>query len=246
MTRYAVFSAAAALACALSLNAPAARAQTQAVDRARVASEIESLRGQIKEKEAALLAPSAADLERHAEFLAQPGTGLVRLLPRDKWQNKLSMSGGGAYYSFAHLTHEYGRGSDIELDGERLTVGFAGANFGFMSNLGDVPLETVSAETDAVQFMASFKTPSAEPEARTSFRQFAHGDGHQAGPWTYRRTLPAVVGNTYALRSVNYHESDVLVAFRVVRKDTDGSIIVLWKMLKKYPKPALERNVAEQ
>ena len=123
-------------------------------------------------------------------------------------------------------------------------VGFAGADFGFMLNLGDVPLEVVSEETEAVRFMASFKTPSAEPEARAAYRQFGEREGHQAGPWTYRSRLPVVAGHTYALRSVNYLEADVLVAFRVVRKDEDGSVVLLWKLLKKYPKPTLERNVA--
>jgi hypothetical protein len=120
-------------------------------------------------------------------------------------------------------------------------VGFAGADFGFLVSLGDMPVENVSEETEAVQFMASFKTPSAELEARASYRQFAYHPGHQAGRWTYRSRLPAVENQTYALRSVNYDRSDVLVAFRVVRKDADGSVVLLWKILKKYPKPLLER-----
>ena len=35
---------------------------------------------------------------------------------------------------------------------------------------------------------------------------------------------------------------DVLVAFRIIRKDDDDSVIILWKLLKKYPKPELARN----
>jgi hypothetical protein len=216
----------------------------QTGERSKAAAEIESLREQIKVREAALLAPSDEDRRAHAEFLAQPDTGLVRLLPREKWDSKLSMRGDGAYYSFERLTHEYGYGSDIELAQDQLSVGFAGADFGFMVSLGVAPVDNVSEETEAVQFMASFKTPSAEPEARASHRQFAHHAGLQAGRWTYKSRLPAVEGQTYALRSVNYDRSDLLVAFRVVRKDTDGSVVLLWKVLKKYPKPVLERDAA--
>ena len=218
-----------------------AGALAQTVDRAKAAEEIESLREQIKAREAALLAPSDEDRKAHAEFLAQADTGLVRLLPREKWDSKLSTRGGGAYYSFERLTHEYGYGSDIQLEQGALSVGFAGADFGFLVSVGDVPVENVSEETEAVQFMAAFKTPSAEPEARASYRQFAFHPGHQAGRWTYRSRVPVVEGQTYALRSVNYDRSDVLVAFRVVRRDTDGSVVLLWKILKKYPKPLLER-----
>lgn len=235
-----LFSLALSFAC-LSAAPPGARAQSD--ERARAAAEIESLREQLKEREAVLLAPSKEDRETYAAFLARADTGLVRLLPRGRWDDKLSFRGGGAYYSFANLTHEYGRASDVELQQEHLMVGFAGADFGFMVSLGEAPLEGVSEETEAVRFMASFRTPAAEAEARAAKRHF-DGEGHRDGPWTYRRRLPAVAGQTYALRSINYRESDVLVAFRVVRKDSDGSVVLLWKLLKRYPKPALELTAA--
>ncbi len=211
--------------------------------RAQAAAEIESLREQIKAREATLLAPPDEDRKAYAEFLAQPRTGLVRLLPRERWDGKLSTRGGGAYYSFTRLTHEYGYGSDLELQQVELSVGFAGADFGFMVNLGNVPLETLAADSESVRFMASYQTPLAEPEARAAYRQFASA-GRQEGELTYKSRLPVFVNNTYALRSINYDNSDVLVAFRVVRKDFDGSVVLLWKILKKYPKPELQRSVA--
>ncbi len=223
------------------LFAPCVLAQTDA--RAQAAAEIESLREQIKAREATLLAPSDEDRKAYAEFLAQHGTGLVRLLPRERWMGKLSTNGDGAYYSFARRSQEYGYGSDLSLEQDTLSVGFAGADFGFMVNLGNVPLETVTADSEAVRFMASYETPSAEPEARKAYRLFG-AEGQQAGQWTYKSRLPIFVNNTYALRSVNYDRSDVLVVFRVVRKDFDGSAVILWKLLAKYPKPALQRNVA--
>lgn len=232
---------------ALSLvcvGAACVTAQAQTTDRARAAAEIESLREQIKAREAALLAPSDEDRKAYAEFLARPDTGLIRLLPRGKWDGKLSIRGGGAYYSFTRLTHEYGYGSDVELQQGNLMVGFAGADFGLMLDLGEVPLEVVSEETEAVRFMASYKAPVAEAEVRAAYRQFGEREGHQAGPWIYRSSLPAVAGHTYALRSINYRESDVLVAFSVVRKEADGSVVLLWKLLKSYPKPTLEQSVA--
>jgi hypothetical protein len=42
------------------------------------------------------------------------------------------------------------------------------------------------------------------------------------------------------LRAINYRVSDVLVAFRVIRQDADGSMILLWKMLKTFPTPELK------
>jgi hypothetical protein len=216
------------------------RAQTG--DRAKAAAEIESLREQIKAREAILLAPSNEDLQTYAGFLSQPHTGLVRLLPREKWMLKLSTPGDGAFYSFARLTQEFGHGSDIMLDGGRFFGGLGGANFGFFVNLGDVPLESVSLETSGVQPLAEFQTPLAEREAREQQRRAR--EGFKKDGQTYIEMLPAVADNTYTLRSINYDSTDVLVAFRVVRKDTDGSMVLLWKLLKKYPKPTLERSAA--
>jgi hypothetical protein len=239
MQRRTLFSLA-LLLLATTFLSPGVRAQAD--EREKAAAEIESLREQIKAREAILLAPSNEDRQAYAEFLAQSGTGLIRLLPREKWDSKLSTRGGGAYYSFTRLTHEYGYGSDISLEQDYFQVGFAGANFGFMVNLGVVPLETVTAETDGVRFMSAFQTPSAEPEARKAYRQF--GGGQKAGQWVYMNRLPVSVNSTYVVRSINYDASDVLVAFRVVRKDSDGSVVLLWKMVNQFQMPILERNTA--
>ncbi|HEV7891204.1 MAG TPA: hypothetical protein VGP08_11210 [Pyrinomonadaceae bacterium] len=223
------------------LFAPCVLAQEDA--RSQAAAEIESLRAQITAREAALFSISKEDTTAHALFLAQPGTGLVRLLPREKWDGKLSVHGGGAYYSFTRRTHEYGHGSDISLEQNYLGVGFAGADFGFMLNLGDVPLEMLSLDAEALRFPSSFKTPTLEADARATHLSF-YEPGRSEGEFVYKSRLPVSVGSTYVLRSINYDDWDVLVAFRVIKKDSDGSIVLLWKMLEEFPKPNLQRNVA--
>jgi hypothetical protein len=236
MTRRTLFAA--AMLAAFCMFPSALRAQTQ--DRTQVAAEIEALRGQIKAKESLLLAIPSEDREAFAEFLAEPGTGLVRLLPREAWDGKLSMRGGGAYYSFTRLTHEYGYGSDISLEQNNFSVGFAGADFGFLVNLGNVPLESVTLTTDGVRYLAAFNAPGAEPGARAEQRRMSMG--FEVEDWTYKSRLPVFTKQTYVVRSVDYGTSDVLVAFRVIRKDSDGSVVLLWKILKKYSKPELERT----
>src|SRR5687768_17440097 len=75
-----------------------------------------------------LLAPSVQDRADHAAFLKQSDTGLIKLLPREVYdwrtygtEKHLNLKGGGAYYSFFYLSHEYGYGSDIELDHNKFT-----------------------------------------------------------------------------------------------------------------------------
>lgn len=215
-------------------------AAAQGSDRTKLEKDIASLQEQLKAKEAQFLEPSSEDKDAFAEFLRQPNTGLVRLLPREKYEKILATRGGGAYYSFTRLTHEYGYGSDITLEQGRFGVGFAGYDFGFFSVLGDIPLESVNLEHTSTQFLVNYAPPSTEPDIRDQQRQ-SH-TGTRAGNFTYSNSAAAMANTTYILRSISYRDSDVLVAFRVVRADSDGSMILLWKMLKKFPTPITARQ----
>jgi len=231
----------------LSLTGSFAVAQSQT--REDVLREIETKRAQLLELEKQFLSPSAEDLNAHAAFLSQPDTGLIRLLPRelydpgtDKAKTKaLTVTGGGAYYSFLRRTHEYGYGSDIELASGQFAVGFAGADYGMMVNLGEVGLDGISLDDPRAVFIASHNPSPQEPKARLDARQFG-GKGITVDNVDHRNRFPVKVNNTYLLRSIGYSTSDVLVAVKVVRQDTDGSVILAWKLLKKYPVPALARQ----
>jgi hypothetical protein len=199
----------------------------------------------LSEDDRIALAPPAEDVGRFAAFLSQPDTGLVRLLPREKVERKPGVRGGGAYYSFAHLVHEYAYGSDVALEQGSISTGFAGADFGLIFDLGEMPLEDVTADTEPVRFLATFSPPSAEPEARKIQMQLHYG--YQHGWFVYRRLIPAVVGHTYVVRAVHYETSDMLVAFRVIREEeAAGGVILLWKTLKKYAPPELRRDAASR
>jgi len=222
------------------------------------------------------LAPSDEDRANYANLLAQHNTGLIRLLPRQdnlaKNANAVKIRGGGAYYSFAFLTHEYGYGSDLELsttmrymsrsprdddsdsdpgpvtmrDLARLpvwhsfSVGFAGADYGMMTTLGDVALEDIRLDDSRLGFVLAYRPPRAEPAARAEAMAFRKGV--MVGWQLYQSNLPIQVNCTYLLRSISYDRSDVAVAFRVVRQEPDDSVTIAWKLLKKFPTPGLARN----
>ena len=151
----------------------------------------------------------------------------------------MSIRGGGAYYSFTRLAHEYGAGSDIMLQRGEFLVGFAGASFGFICDLGSTPIEQVTLDHKAVQFPLTFVAPTKLPEARQHYQLSVQG--FEAKGFTYGRNVIASEGRAYILRSIDYETSDVLVVFRAVRKDSDGSMVLLWKTLKKFSIPRLEK-----
>jgi hypothetical protein len=191
-----------------------------------------------------LLAPSAQDRLTYESFLRERKTGLIRLMPRESYdwetyhaKKRIPIRGGGAYYSFANLTHAYGFGNDLALERKVLSVGFGGADYGMLTNLGDRPLEGITLDNSGARFIAQYAPPGRERAARSEFRRFQAGVKIEGV--LYRSRLPLEIGATYLLRSIVYRESDVLVAFRTVREDADGSVIIAWKLLKKYPVPEL-------
>ena len=206
-----------------------------------IVKEIEAKRAEIAALEKKLLATSNADREEFAAFLTQSDTGLIRLLPREKFDRKLmTLSGGGAYYSFVRKTHEYGQGSDISLEQEQLSVGFAGADYGMLLNLGDISIDQVTSELVPVRALIEYVPPTKESEARAEYQKL--WQGVDLAGFTFKSRLPAKVSNTYLLRSISHGRSDTAAAFRVVRKDTDGSMIVVFKVLKKVPAPKFEKT----
>jgi hypothetical protein len=218
----------------------------QAESRDDVIKQIEAKRAELSALEKKLLSPSEEDRTAYAPFMGQHDKGLIRLLPREVYDKDttLTIRGGGSYYSFVTLTHAYGRGSDIALEQGFLSVGFAGADYGMLLNVGDVPLEEINIEHPKVKFLADYSAVMEEPQARVEQRRF--GSGTKIDEVIYSRRVRAQVKATYIVRSINYSESDVLVAFRVLRKDTDGSLIIAWKMLKEFPIPDLARNTNQQ
>ena len=127
------FYVAAALLSTLLLASLTVLAQTPS--REDLLNEITAKRAELDALERTFLAPSEADRTLYAAFLREPETGLIRLLPRETYDDiankdrkKIVTRGGGAYYSFTQLTHEYGYGSDIELSqGTLSSGGFGGA-----------------------------------------------------------------------------------------------------------------------
>ena len=222
----------------------------QSESREGLLNEFTSKRAELATIEKKLLLPAEEDRTAYAEFLAQPDTGLIRLLPHEVFgsptSNKglLAVDGGGAFYSFVLLTHEYGQGSDILLSQGYLSVGFAGVNYGILAQASNVDLTEISVDHPSTHFLANYQAATEEPAARQEYRRF--GPGITVDGVKYSSRVKAEVGMTYTLRSIDYGRSDWLVALKVVRQDSDGSLIIVWKILKKFPKPELARDNSAQ
>lgn len=183
-----------------------------------------------------LLLPSDAEL---AEAENQ-GFKVFRLIPRgmfDYVQNELSIRGGGAYYSFVKRSHSYDETPQIQLAQGNLSVGFAGADYGFIADLGDVPLESLGLKNKFVKVLAKYKAKSIEAEAREEY--IKGGKGFELNGLKLKSSQPSKFGNSYLLRAISYNDADTLVAFKVYGEDKNGVLTIFWKPLKNFEKPIL-------
>lgn len=220
----------------VSLSLLASLASGQKASREQKIQSIFDLRAQISVLEKEILLPDALDVQAPERL----GWSAIRILPREKYDSILAIRGGGAYYSFVRKTHEYGYGSDIQLEQGILSVGFAGADYGFLKDIGEIGLEDINSETLEVAALLKYVPPADEPSIRAEYHKL--WPNYVLNDISFTRRLPAVVGHSYILRSISYDRSDIIVAFSLARKDADGSLILVWKAIENFPKPVMRRE----
>jgi hypothetical protein len=215
----------------LLLSSVAAQTRSQAVE------EFNNLKKSDKTAEKIILSPDKQDFAAAENENAQ----VFRILPREKYDRQvLNVRGGGAYYSFTNKSHSYDDTPQIELQRNNLSVGFYGASFGLIADLGHLSLADIERETKGVDFLVNYRPPLEEAKARSEYYKIA--GGFEIDGVTYKKSVPVAVGHSYVLRAISFDKADALVAFNVYRRDADGSLIIFWKPLENFEKPQLARN----
>jgi len=219
-------------------SAGLAQTHQQAIEELSIAEQkIEAAKKEAERLEQAILQPDKDDLIA----AGKENVKVFRLLPREKYDRGFfKVRGGGSYYSFTNQSHSYNEIPQIGLEQNYLKVGFYGASYGFLADLGEIGLAKIDDKTKGVYFLASYKPPLELEKARIEQEK---ARGFEMESIAYKQRLPVTVGHSYIVRAISYDEADVLVAFKVYRQeDTDGSLIIFWKLLDSFEKPLLARN----
>jgi hypothetical protein len=221
----------------LSISAVSAQTHQQALDEfERLKQKVEEIKKQSEEIQKIILQPEESDITA----AGQENANVFRLLPREKYDKDVfKIRGGGAFYSFTKQSHSYDDIPQISLEQNYLSVGFAGANYGFMTDLGEIPLSKINDSTSAAGFLVKYAPPEKLSEARI---EQVKARSFEFEKQSYKNRFPVKVGNTYLLRAINYSEADTLVALKIFRKDFDDSLIIFWKTIKDFEKPNLVRD----
>ena len=205
-----------------------------------------------KEAEAALAPPDDLKLA-YKNFLKQKNTGLIRLLPRKEKIEGMLVSAenpttyipfryGGSSYSFSNRKY----GDDFVVPELRFEINtylcnnhssgnafLMASHIGFITRLGDVALEDVTLDRKEARFLVDLKAPILESAAQENAKMSS--SGFETNGVFYKWCAPAENNTTYLARAIEYGNADLLVAFRTVREEPNGSIVILWKILKKNP-----------
>lgn len=184
------------------------------------------------------LAPPAEDLAKYEQFLNNKKAGIVKLtqfydcdrrvinINNDRCLNAPNTPGNGALYSLTERS--YFDLHDISLKREFL---IAGGSLGLITNLGDVSLENIESSNEAKQ-LKKFKISQERSDWKPQFDNFFKGI--EIGGKQFKNHSDIKLNNTYLLRSVkskNFAFVDTTFAFRVIRKDADGSVVLIWKKI---------------
>lgn len=219
-------------------------------------------------KELELVEPGAELFNKHAEFLRQENTGLTKFI-NDKGcaENtkvvvassdclKYTMPGAGSSFSFRTESYRISRLADVTFTDNSFQ---AGGNFihGIFVNIGDVPVEEVTLQTAGLKYLTEFAPETDYEKSKAIDRQLIKGI--KQDDFLYRRGLYIAENTTFVLRSIAYNgkymraasgvtyneldfdkRKDVIVAFRIVEKDADGNVTILWKVLQEKDAPELK------
>jgi hypothetical protein len=160
---------------------------------------------------------------------------------------------GTWFYSFREKDYSDNIRFDLQLkDGKLITDGFL--SLGILAKLGSFSLDKISPETKGMKFITDFKPAENAAEIKKQYDDI--GRGIEAEGFRYARESAAEIGKVYLMRVVAYRlqdkfvnklpnnsanlkfillerddRKDVTIAFRVIRKEADGNLTIIWKEL---------------
>lgn len=221
-----------------------------------------------------LLAVAPEERQKHEAFLRQPDTGLFKLLTIDetrlaindvKAQNSVpQLIGLGAFFSFTKQTHNADEWAQIRLKNgvflpaylemKRNTLASSGGmaqsfvytsgySLALFTMLGNMALDDLALPHPALQFLVAWQPPTQYQDFISQAKQLQ--TGVNLGQQRFQSSIPARPETTYAMRAINYKKADVIVAFRIVQQDADGSLHILWKQLQSVPPIELKGKPAK-
>jgi hypothetical protein len=225
----------------------------------------------LSKEQAARLQPEPEDAAKFETFLKTPKTGLIKLFPALDCGSKYVVSADEAcqnliprssFYSFREAKYSIRELSDIRLKNNTfMSDGLLSS--GIIVWLGDIPIQTISTTSDGMKFLSDFTPATQIGEAFNISNKLEKGI--KDSDYNYAWSAPVKENTTYGIRVIAYRgklmtlngpfyydalggdeRADIIAVFRVVRKNNDGSLTLLWKELQRKTAPEIKVSKEEQ
>jgi hypothetical protein len=199
---------------------------------------------------------SNEEWQPHTAFLAQPNTGIARIVAGEVVVAANQQSVAAPFPVVAQRTVGLSPRLPMRISGNLFQLMPMGLDYGFVASLGDVPLETLTmplpeqaqALPKLLGLFYTYQPPTQYSAIQADRRRFLSGNATAFGlTQPISNYIAAHPNRTYLVRSIQYklpesgtrrlESSDVLVAFRTVNQRSDGSYTVLWRVLNQFPDP---------
>ncbi|NJM53833.1 MAG: hypothetical protein HC846_10860, partial [Blastocatellia bacterium] len=120
-----------------------------------------------------------------------------------------------------------------------------------VSKIGDTDLNEINLKSPASKFLTDFKPSRSKTEFQQQTRVLEKGI--VANGYIYSTFAPVKLNSAYIFRSITFSpvrtssrftfwNTDLIIAFKIVGQETDGSIVFIWKKLKEKSAPYLENK----
>lgn len=198
---------------------------------------INDLQRDLRAKEIEYLEPDPEDLATY------PGYTVFRLLVPGQYTQFVDKGRDGSSYLIpSERTLIAGRGTQsrpriLALANGDFVTSRSEADFGFIRDIGDVPLDKIVLTDVQLQPLVRFRPPTDKASLAAEQKRIA--ESALDPNFALKSQAPAIVGHSYVLRGVDYGGMDLVIAFRVVREDTDHSLILIMTELRRIWGPLL-------
>lgn len=211
------------------------------------------------DKELAALRPSEGVIAKYSALLRSEDSGIFRLMPDIGCVNnekvitvkdqclKYAFPGSGNSYSFRAERYRLRHLADLTFDRGKLRVTGIFMH-GFITELGDIPIDMVELVTPGMAFLTSFEPSEGPDDLVRKDDSFVRGVIYDR--FKYAKAVVPHLNSTYALRAVAYRgriiravggimyneldfdkRRDVIIVFKIVEMDDAKGVTIVWKKL---------------
>lgn len=211
--------------------------------------------------------------QTYRKLLLMPNTGIFRVLPHQAYLRPLNTVENRSQknildrYPFPVLAKPKGNFTPnlpLQIVKGKFQLQSQGVDYGFMAEIGDVPLEKLDANLRTVDpkfrnNLVNYQPPSKLSALLIEKRKIITGKqknlnidpklNHTYLVRNLQFQLPEIIVNNqvisgkqrrYIDQLLQMQSSDVIVAFRPVRRHSDGSYTVTWRVLQQLKDPQIE------